>query len=142
MNPYQDLPSDPVIVEQQEVEQVAIADRNGEQHIGAATVTTLVADPSGGKRVVITRTIIRGDDQRLINPEKEQVFACNCGCNQRLLTSHSVHFCEACQAPVRLDHTRNWNDGRIVMRVCPACHANGRLARLALRFFRWLTKSL
>jgi hypothetical protein len=128
-----------VIVEQQEVEQVAIADTNGDQHIAGATVTTLVADPTGAKRVVTTKTIVRADDLRLIDPTKEQVFACSCGCNQRLLTSHSVRFCEQCQAPVRLDHTKAWNDGKIQLTVCPACHARRRTARALLRFWRWLT---
>lgn len=105
--------------------------------IGGSSVMIML---TGEGRVLQERKVlVRATDGRLITPG-EQVYRCLCGCNNDLLTRHSVFFCAFCQSPIHLTHGKTWDDGLRQERVCPSCWGRDRIKRALLRWLRWLTR--
>lgn len=76
---------------------------------GTADLVGLVEDRievnpvTGERRLIRTKKLIRSDDGRLIqNPESMTLYACS-SCRRKLLTEHSIKYCQDCQRVVCLD---------------------------------------
>ena len=138
-NPY--APTEPVAVQNRQTNATDVLDVETGQRvtIGGSTITISV-NPLTGERDIEERTVRVRTDGRVINPQ-EPLYACGCGCNSKpLLTSHTVRFCNFCQVPLALGHSRTWNDGTTTADACPACWTPGRRLRGLKRFIAWLTR--
>ncbi len=139
-NPYL-APESPAIVQNRQASVTDVVDAQTGQRVtlGGSTITITV-DPLTGERAVEERTIRLRSDGRIINPA-EPVYACGCGCNSKpLLTSHTARFCNFCQTPLALGHTRTWDDGTTKAEACPMCWTPGHRLRALKRFITWLTR--
>ena len=135
MNPYLETPS--AVHSESHTQEILDVATQRQTPIGGSSIVIMLT--GSGRRQEERKILVRAADGRLINPE-EQIYKCLCGCENDLLTRHSVFFCGLCQSPVYLTHGKVWDDGLRQERVCPPCWRPGWFKRAIRRFLRELTR--